>query len=50
MATIVFPIGNITVRGVMVCIIAGSFAANLQLTNDRVVPVSSIAGTTNPWV
>ena len=38
------------VRGVMVYRIAGSFAANLRLTNDHVAPVSSIAGTANPWV
>ena len=50
MAIIVFPIGNVTVSGIMVYTIAGSFAANLRLTNDHVAPVSSIAGTANPWV
>ena len=40
MATIVFPIGNIMVRGIIVCTIAGSFAANLQLTNDCLAPVA----------
>ena len=50
MSIIVFPVGNVTVSGIVVYIIAGSFAANLQLMNNRVVPVSSIAGTANPWV
>ena len=50
MAIIVFPVGNITVSGVMVYTIAGSFAANFQLTNDHIAPVSSIAGAANPWV
>ena len=50
MATIVFPVGNVMVRGVVVYAIAGSLAANLQLTNNHVVPVSSIAGTANPRV
>ena len=50
MAIIVFPIGNVTVSGIMVYIIAGSFAASLQLTNAHIAPVSSIAGTANPWV
>ena len=47
---IVFPVGNVTVRGVVVYTVAGSCAANLWLTNDRVAPVSSMAGTANPWV
>ena len=50
MAVIVFPVGNVTVSGVVVYRIAGSFAANLWLTNDRNAPASSIAGTVNPWV
>ena len=50
MAVIVFLIGNVTVKGFVVYTIAGSFAANLRLTNDRVAPVSSIAGTANRWV
>ena len=49
-AVIIFPVGKITVSGVVVKAIAGSFATNLQLMNDCVVPVSSIAGTENPWV
>ena len=49
-AIIVFPVVNIMVRGVMVYTMAGSFAANLWLKNDCVVPVSSIAGTENTWV
>ena len=48
MAVIVFPVGNVTIRGVIVYTIAGSFAANLQLTNDWIAPMSSIAGTANP--
>ena len=47
---IVFPVGNITVRGVVVYTVAGSCAANLWLTNDRIAPMSSMAGTANPWV
>ena len=47
-ATNVFPIGNIMVKGIMDCMVAGSFPASLQLTNDRVAPVSNIAGTVNP--
>ena len=50
MATIVFPIGNIMVRGVQVYTIAGSFAASLWLINNHVAPVASIAGTENPQV
>ena len=50
MATIVFPIGNITLRGVVVCMVADSFATSLQLTKDRMVPVSNIASTENLWV
>ena len=50
MATIVFPVGNITIRGIVVYMVAGSFAASLQLTNDHVAPVSKISGTANPWV
>ena len=49
-ATNVFPIGKITVRGIMVCTIAGRFFASLQLTNNCVEPVSSIADITNPWI
>ena len=50
MATIVFPVGNVIVRGIVVCTVAGSFAANFQLTNDHVAPVSNIDGTADPWV
>ena len=45
---IIFPVGNITVRGIIVFTVAGSYAANLRLTNDHVAPVSSKAGTANP--
>ena len=48
-AIIFFPVGNVTVRGVVVSTITGSFAANLQLINECMAPVSSIASTTNPW-
>ena len=47
---IVFPVGNVTVRGDIVYTVAGNCAANLRLTNDRIAPVSSMAGTENPWV
>ena len=50
MAVIVFPLGNVTVSGVMVYTIAVSFAANLQLMTDHIAPVSQIAGIANPWV
>ena len=49
-ATIVYPVGNAMVSGAVVCMVAGSFATSLQLTNDCVVPVSSIADTANLWV
>ena len=45
-----FLVGNITIRGVIVHTIAGSFVANLWLMNDHIAPVSSIAGTANPWM
>ena len=45
---IVFPVGNVTIRGAIVYNVAGSCAANLQLTNDCIAPVSSMAGTANP--
>ena len=45
---IVFPVGNVTVRGAIVYTVAGSCAANLWLTNDHVAPMSSMAGTANP--
>ena len=49
-AVIIFLVGSVTVSGVVVYTIAGSFAANLQVTNDCMAPVSSIAGTANLWV
>ena len=49
-ATNVFPISNITVKGIIGYEVAGSFSASLQLTNNRMVPVSNIAGTANLWV
>ena len=49
-ATNVFPVGNVIVKGIVVCTVAGSFAASLQLTNDRIAPVSNISGTENLWV
>ena len=50
MATNIFLIGNIMVRGIVVCIVASSFSASLQLANDHVVTVSNITDTANPWV
>ena len=47
MAVIVFLVGNVTIRGVVIYTIAGSFAANLWLTNDYIAPMSSISGTAN---
>ena len=48
MAVIVFPLGNLTIRGAIVYTIASSFVANLWLINDCIAPMSSIAGTANP--
>ena len=50
MATIVFPVGNVTARDIVVYTLAGSFAASFQLTNDHIAPVSNIAGTVSLWV
>ena len=47
---IISPVGNVTIRGVVVYTVAGSCAANLWLMNDHIAPMSSIAGTANPWV
>ena len=49
-ATIIFPISNVTIRGVVVYTVADSFAASLWVTNNRVVPAYNIAGTANSWV
>ena len=49
-ATNVFPVSNIIVKGVVVCMVANRFAANLQLKIDLVAPVSNIAGIMNPRV
>ena len=49
-ATNIFPVGNIAPKGIVVCMVAGSFAASLWLTNNRVVPVSNMAGIANLWV
>ena len=49
-ATNVFHIGNIIVKNFISCTIAGSFAASFLLTNNRVAPVSIIAGTAKPLV
>ena len=46
----VFLIGNITGRGFIICIVAGSFCASFQLTNMCVAPVSNITDTAHPWV
>ena len=50
MATLVFHIGKVIVRGVVVYTVAGSFTANFQLTNNHMAPVSNITGAANPWV
>ena len=49
-ATNVFPIGNILVKGIVGCTVAGSFSASFRLTNDHIVLVSNIADTANLWV
>ena len=49
-ATNIFPVGNTTVKGVVVYTVAGSFSSSFQQTNDHMVPVSNIAGTVNQWV
>ena len=49
-ATSVFPVGSIKVKGVMGCKGASSFSASLQLKHNHVAPVSNIADTANPWV
>ena len=49
-ATSAFPIDNVTVKGVVVYIVASSKVASIQLTNNCMIPVSNIAGTLNPWV
>ena len=49
-ATNIFPVGNIIVKSIVVYMVAGSFAASLQLTNDHMAPVSNIARTANLWV
>ena len=50
MATNVFLIGNIMVKGIIGYTVAGSLNASLQLTNAHMVPVSNIASIVNPWV
>ena len=50
LATNVLNIGNRTVRGIVGCVLARSFSASLQITNDHMAPVSNIADTVNLWV
>ena len=50
MVTNFFPIGNVTVKGIVVCMVAGSFVASLWLTNNHVELVSNITCTANLWV
>ena len=50
MATSVFPVGSIMLKGIMGCTVAASFSASLQLTNNYIAPVSNIADTVNPWL
>ena len=49
-ATNAFPVGNVTVKGILGCTVAGSFSARLRLTNGHMAPVSNMADTENPWV
>ena len=49
-ATNVFPICNVMVKGIVVCMIAGIFTASIQLTNNCMAPISNIASTVNSWV
>ena len=49
-ATNVFPTGSIMVRRFVVCAVAGSFSASLQLANDCMALMSNIANTENLWV
>ena len=48
--TNVLLIVNAIVRGIISCIVIGSFSASLKLKIKRVVPVSNISGTVNPCV
>ena len=50
MATNVFPIGNIIIKGIVICMVAGSFTASLQFTNNCVAPVFNKVGTANSWI
>ena len=45
--TNIFPLCSVGVSGFIICMLAGRFSASLQLTNDYVAPVSSIADTAN---
>ena len=45
--TNVFPIGNVIVRGVMVCMVASSLPASTQLTKDHMAPISNMTDTGN---
>ena len=50
-ATNVLPFGNVMIRVAgSFSMVAGSFSARLQITNDHVAPVSNIADTSNSWV
>ena len=49
-ATNVLPIGNVIVRGIVVCTAASSFSASLQLTNNHVTLVPNLDDSVNLWV
>ena len=46
-ATSVFPVGNVIIKDVGGCTVAGSFSASLQLTNNHVAPVFNTTDTAN---
>ena len=49
-ATNIFPVGIVMVKGVMGYMVAGSFYTSLGITNDCIVSVSNMADTAHPWV
>ena len=49
-ATNVFPVSIVIVKGVVGCTVAGSLSASLQLINNCVMLVSNMTDAANPWV
>ena len=49
-ATNILPTGNVIVRGVVYFIVAGSFSASFQLTNNHIAPMFKIPDSANSWV